>query len=278
MSALRIACLVQDAPPLRHFVSRIHEEFPVQLIVVERGDTTASAAARARRMGVGDLVQAVRNRWRGRRAAEARRADWQRWFGDHWQAFPDGVARLDVPNINDPTVVERLRAERIDVILDHGTTIVRDAVLETAPMALNLHWGLSPYYRGTACTEWALVNWDPFTIGVTVHRLARQIDGGGIVAQARAKVGADDTPHRLNMQLTALGTDLTIRILRRMAAGQVITEHPQDFSRGFLTLNRQWSRPLARQIEHILATGQLADMLRHPARRGMAPIIELDAP
>jgi len=278
VTPLRIACLVQDSPPLRHFVSRIHEVLPVHLIVVERGDTATGIAARVRQMSWADLAAAGRNRVRARLAVARQKDDWQRWFGNRWQAFPSDLLRLDVTGINDPAVSERLIAEGIDVVVDHGTTIVRDAVLASVPTALNLHWGLSPYYRGTACTEWALVNWDPYSIGVTIHRLARQIDGGGIVAQARAQVSADDTPHRLDMQLTALGTELTIRILQRIASGEIPVEHPQDFSRGFLTLNRQWSRPLARQIDYLLENGLIGQMLKTPARRGLVPIVELDGP
>ena len=31
----------------------------------------------------------------------------------------------------------------------------RDELLAAVPLALNIHWGLLPYYRGTHCTEWA---------------------------------------------------------------------------------------------------------------------------
>jgi folate-dependent phosphoribosylglycinamide formyltransferase PurN len=277
MSPLRIACLVQDAPPRRHFVSRIHEAVPVDLLIVERGGTTTAPTSRPRHMSPSDVADAVRNRLRHRLDSARRRDDWQHWFGDRWRAFPTEIPRMDVPSINDPSVVARLAADHIDVVVDHGTTIVRDAVLSAVRTAYNLHWGLSPYYRGTACTEWALLNWDPFTIGVTIHRLTRQIDGGGIVAQARAVISSDDTPHRIDMQLTALGTELTVRILQRLSRGETLVEYPQDFTKGFLTLNRQWSRPLARQIDHLLAKGLIGQMLKTPARRGLVPIVELDS-
>ena len=86
-----------------------------------------------------------------------------------------------VADNNSTEVARRLTALKPDLILDHGTSIVSDSIIETAPLALNLHWGLSPYYRGTFCTEWALINHDPRNIGVTIHRLAKAVDGGDIL-------------------------------------------------------------------------------------------------
>jgi methionyl-tRNA formyltransferase len=159
--------------------------------------------------------------------------------------------------------------------LDHGTGIVRDELIESVPLALNVHWGLSPYYRGTHCTEWALVNWDPYNIGVTLHRLSREIDGGGVVSQARAQITPDDTVHSINMQLTQLGTALARGALTRLDQGHQLVFHSQDHAQGLLTLNRQWSRTLTRQMRYIENQGLIGRMLKHPARRARLPIVEL---
>jgi methionyl-tRNA formyltransferase len=201
--------------------------------------------------------------------------DCQRFFENDWRFLDPSIPLLVVPDINAPIVRQRLADIKPDVVLDHGTGIVRDELIESVPLALNVHWGLSPYYRGTHCTEWALVNWDPYNIGVTLHRLSREIDGGGVVSQARAQITPDDTVHSINMQLTQLGTALARGALTRLDQGHQLVFHSQDHAQGLLTLNRQWSRTLTRQMRYIENQGLIGRMLKHPARRARLPIVEL---
>ena len=161
-----------------------------------------------------------------------------------------------------------------DVIVDHGTSLVKDNVIGRAPVALNLHWGLSPYYRGGYCTEWALMLLGPANIGVTIHSLDKRIDGGDVVAQARAHVTARDNVASLNLQLSKLGTDLMARALDRLASGEELKFHPQDFSQGLRFSSQQWSRVMARQVRDIEKHGLVEGMLGKPARRSALPIVE----
>ena len=95
------------------------------------------------------------------------------------------------------------------------------------------------------------------------------------LAQARAVLTADDTVHSINMQLTKLGTELaggTGAATGRKALSFLLQPGP---SQGLLTLNRQWSRPLARQIRYIERQGLIGKMLKQPARRARLPIVEL---
>ncbi|MCA9561315.1 MAG: hypothetical protein KC583_22350 [Myxococcales bacterium] len=273
---MKIVCLVQAGPPMHAFVQRVHARHPIDLLVVEHPPVAARVQRLAKEVTPARVYSAVRARVVNQLRASADRAAQARWFGNDWHRFPPHVPRLDVADVNDAEVVGRLRSLGPDVLLDHGTTILRAPVLESAPTALNLHWGLSPYYRGTHCTDWALINWDPLNIGVTVHRLARAIDGGGVLGQARAEVRADDTVHSLNMQLTALGTDITVRALDVLAAGGELVYHQQTLSDGFLKLNRQFTADLRRHVDH-LEEGGLGPMLKSPGRPAQ-PIVELSAP
>ena len=180
---------------------------------------------------------------------------------------------LTVGDINSGAVIDRLKTESPDLILDHGTSIVGKEILEIPEMALNLHWGLSPYYRGTHCTEWALINWDPYNIGVTIHKLHRVIDGGDVLAQARAAITSNDSINAINMQLSKLGTDLVIQAVDALKAGKKLTFSKQDYSLGFLTQNRQWRVTLARQAEYLSSPPILETLLRHPSRKARLSIV-----
>jgi folate-dependent phosphoribosylglycinamide formyltransferase PurN len=55
-------------------------------------------------------------------------------------------------SVNAPAVADRLRELRPELVLVYGTGLVRQGVLGAAGCTiLNLHTGLSPYYRGVSC-------------------------------------------------------------------------------------------------------------------------------
>ena len=197
------------------------------------------------------------------------------YFEDQWQFINKDIPVLYVDDINSQKVYDRLMYEKPDLILDHGTSIVKNHILEIADLSLNLHWGLSPYYRGIYCTDWALINWDPYNIGVTIHKLSRIIDGGSILAQKRAVIKPDDTVPSINMQLTKLGTDLIIRIIKKIERGESLQFYKQDLSAGYLTRNIQWSYLMQKQIDNIMKDNLLDSMLKNPSRKQKLPMIDL---
>lgn len=271
---MKIACLIKASAPTTYFVNEIHHHHPVSLVVVESPSVpTKSRTQRLQEMlqsyGVLFTIAYLLESAKGPDPDVAHR----HYFGERYRELDATIPVVTVDDINSPECIERLAQEKIDLIVDHGTSIVRAPVLDTAPLALNLHWGLSPYYRGTNCTQWALVNWDPYNIGVTIHKLAKRIDGGDILAQARAEIEPVDDAYRINMQLTHLGTKLCLQAIQRLEAGETLHFHPQDISAGFLTLSRQTSHFWARHARWT-TKNKLAQMLKSPARRERLPIVE----
>ncbi len=54
--------------------------------------------------------------------------------------------------------------------------------------AINIHMGISPYYRGTDCNFWALFDDNPHLVGATIHMLSKGLDSGPILYHALSKV------------------------------------------------------------------------------------------
>ncbi len=50
--------------------------------------------------------------------------------------------------------------------------------------AINIHMGVSPFFRGTACNFWALYDRKPEYVGATIHRLSKGLDSGPILFHA----------------------------------------------------------------------------------------------
>lgn len=63
---------------------------------------------------------------------------------------------------------------------------------------INLHMGVSPYYRGAACNFWAIHDGNPDLVGATVHKLSRGLDSGDMLFHALPARKATD-PFLLGM-------------------------------------------------------------------------------
>jgi Formyl transferase len=70
-----------------------------------------------------------------------------------------------------------------DLCIVFGSSWIRgpliDALIERR--AINLHMGLSPYYRGTACNFWSMYDGKYEFVGGTIHLLSKGLDSGDIL-------------------------------------------------------------------------------------------------
>jgi methionyl-tRNA formyltransferase len=262
MAPVKIVCLIGTPPYLNYFVNEIAAHYPPLLVI--REDARADVMAKIRKKG---LLQSARILWRQLRNKARYEQEYNSELGDQWQAIAGTVPVFTTGDINSAAVATKLRELRPDVVLVHGTSLIRDMTLEGLPLVLNLHWGLSPYYKGSFCTEWALINKDPYNIGYTIHRISSRIDGGAILTQSRVIIYPTDTANRINMRLTREGTSKMIAVLDQIAQARPLNFKPQDDAAGNLYLVKHFTeeqRKMAASMENERA---LKAMLDGPARR-----------
>jgi methionyl-tRNA formyltransferase len=271
MKELKIVCLVKNHPHTVYFVNRITQVHPVSLVLVESEPVIAvSFLIKAR-----TLLRNYFTYFVGRKKPKVKSISFDEVFSDMGKQFDPKLKIKYVQNINSSEVLKILKANKFDLLLDHGTSLLSSEIIGSAKLALNLHWGLSPYYRGTHCTDWALINWDPYNIGVTIHKLAKKIDGGDILAQERVEPTDVTRAKAINLLLTKVGTELIIKIAGRLKQGKQLKFFKQDFSRGYMTTTRQWNSYLQQQLEYIETPEVFEKMLAKPARRIRLPIIKI---
>jgi Formyl transferase len=58
--------------------------------------------------------------------------------------------------------------------------------------AVNIHMGVSPYYRGATCNFWALYEKKPEYVGATIHYLSKGLDSGEMIIHALPSARAVD--------------------------------------------------------------------------------------
>jgi hypothetical protein len=161
-------------------------------------------------------------------------------------ADPPRFVRADlvqnVACINDRCVVDRLRGAAVDFIAVFGTSLIRNrALFQLAPgRTLNLHGGVSPWYRGADSTFWALSQRDFANIGCTIHQIVRRIDAGAIIADYRPAVHPGDSETRLFYETIRRGADVYAEAIARLAAGEALGVSQPPGGQLFLTRHRTW--------------------------------------
>ena len=118
--------------------------------------------------------------------------------------------------INDPDEAARIIDMGPDLLVCYGASLVRGALLDRfAGRFLNVHLGLSPWYRGSGTNVWPLIEGAPYMVGATFMHIDAGIDTGRILHQIRAGIFLGDSPHsignRLIREMTATYADLVAR-------------------------------------------------------------------
>ena len=127
--------------------------------------------------------------------------------------------------------------------------------LELPPLGcVNVHSSLLPEYRGAAPVNWAILNGEEET-GVTIQRMAEEVDAGDILAQAKTSIDINENAAQLLARLAQMGAELLVETVRKLETGSAVAT-PQDERLASLApmLSRElspmdWDKP-ARQLHN----------------------------
>ncbi|GAB1445724.1 hypothetical protein MASR2M41_14440 [Flammeovirgaceae bacterium] len=114
--------------------------------------------------------------------------------------------------INTPDVLTFLLDINPTFIILFGTSIIKSPILDSfANRIINIHLGLSPYYRGSGTNLWPLYFSEPECVGATIHIAAKEVDAGAILSQVRPDLIGTDSVHDVgNKVLVKVGEKLPV--------------------------------------------------------------------
>ena len=107
--------------------------------------------------------------------------------------------------------------------------------------AINIHMGLSPYYRGSSCNFWALYDNNPNYVGATIHLLSKGLDSGDILFHCVPKAYRNenvfdftmksvDLSHKSLVNLIDNGTIFTIPFFKQDKSKEIRYSKNKDFN------------------------------------------------
>ena len=134
-------------------------------------------------------------------------------------------------SLNGPTVCEQVKSFDPDLAFVFGCDMIRYPLLNLLPKnSLNLHLGLSPWYRGSATLFWPFYFMEPQFAGVTFHRLSDQPDGGEIVHQSCPALTEKDGVHDVGARCVLDAARDARTIVKRMCDGGAVVGEAQRTS------------------------------------------------
>ncbi|GAB4331712.1 MAG: methionyl-tRNA formyltransferase [Calditrichia bacterium] len=128
---------------------------------------------------------------------------------------------LQPEKLKDEDFIRSLKSLEADLYVVVAFRILPEAVFMMPPLgSINIHPSLLPKYRGAAPLNWAIINGDKET-GVSIMKISREIDAGGLLAQQRVEIAANETVGELHDRLAALGAEMLIDVIEQVREGTI---------------------------------------------------------
>lgn len=170
---------------------------------------------------------------------------------------PTFLAMSDHPSINDPDFIDWAKKLQPDIIFLFGTEILRRSWLEAFPEKIvNLHLGVSPFYRGSGTLFWPFFHNEIHFVGTTVHITAAKVDAGGILAHVLPDLEVGDDFYSINMKAIAKGIAFTPRLGLEYLRGSRIPA-PQEHATGRLCRKAEFTEAALSRALSMLPSGGL---------------------
>ena len=199
---------------------------------------------------------------------DGRDASEEAWFGTDATLDVGGapVVRVTPGACSDPVEVAAMRALEPDVALVFGTGILKQPFIDAfSGRIINLHLGLSPYYRGAGTNFWPLVNREPEYVGATIHYLDAGIDTGPIIAHVRPGVLPEDGPHDIGNRAIVAAADCLADAALAHVAGRVRAV-PQTGG-GRLYQRKDFTAAAVLTLQRNFVSGMVPEYLADKSRR-----------
>jgi len=229
----RVAVLTSTAPRHRYFVAAIRKHFEVTVALHQPKKAKSYMSA--------DVSDEMRSHFK--RLISAEYDEFTPRLGSE-----ELVQLREVVDINDPNLVNEVRETRIDAVCLFGTAILNSIWLTSFPgRIVNLHLGLSPFYRGTATLFWPFEQGELECVGTTIHLATEKVDAGAILRRIKADPKVGEDYYSLSNRLIRRSIDEMPGTVADFLSGRIIPQN-QDFADSKLFRRRDFTDAALRRM------------------------------
>ena len=122
------------------------------------------------------------------------------YFGSYTKKYNKICVKKDM--INKPSFINKIKRDDPDYIITFGCSILKSNYLDKLKdKTINIHLGLSPYYKGSGTNFFPFVNNELQFLGSTLMKISKKIDDGKIITQIRPKIYNSDKIHDIGNRI-----------------------------------------------------------------------------
>lgn len=137
------------------------------------------------------------------------------FFSDNYSLLQSKIKIIEKDFINSKTFLTEIKELNPELIITYGCSIIRGDILNLyKDRIINVHLGISPYYKGSGTNFHALVNNEFKFFGYSIIFMNERIDEGEIIHQRQADFFEFDTPHVIGNRLIKHMTFDIVKLLQ----------------------------------------------------------------
>ena len=162
-----------------------------------------------------------------------------------------------------------------DLIIVYGSSILKGNILkEFKNRILNVHLGLSPYYRGSSTNYFPFTNNEPEYAGATFMFLDEGVDTGAIIHQIRSRIYSGDNFHQIGNRLILDMFKIYCQIILNFKKIKKIKINYKNQKR-FLYKRKDFTLKTLKKLYDNFNKGMINDYLKNKKKRNqVVPLVE----
>lgn len=147
----------------------------------------------------------------------------EKFFFPNNDFFNSKTIPLVYKEVNLPYVYEVIKNFNPDLMICFGSSIIKDPLLSLITGRLvNLHLGMSPYYRGAGTNFWPFVNNELEYVGSTIHHIDAGVDSGDIICHVTPEFEIGDNVHTVGCKVIKASVLQLVNIMNLVEENQVL--------------------------------------------------------
>ena len=115
---------------------------------------------------------------------------------------------------NKEKVIKYVSREKYDLCLIFGTDLIKENLMSVLPnKSINLHLGISPYFKGSATLFWPFYFLMPQFCGATFHLITNEPDAGKILHHSTPKLSKGEKIHEVAVNVVKSATEDMVKLI-----------------------------------------------------------------
>lgn len=180
------------------------------------------------------------------------------------------VQKLSRGEINESSIVDDIMRSSPDLIICYGCSLIKSSIIsQFSKRIVNVHLGLSPYYRGAGTNIWPFINDELDLVGATFMHMDQGVDTGEVIHQLRANIHPGDDVHTICNRLIMDMTQTSVELIKKFDR---MEKMPQINARGRYYRSDDFNSDACQELYRKLGTGSIDRYLMRP-KSSLSPII-----